>query len=249
MKASCTSSPASGKKMSGKTIRNSQLARKLAAEGVGTFAMVFAGCGAIMVGLSHGEVCAVFGLVIMAMIFATGHVSGAHFNPSVTLGFAIIGRFPWRQVPLYILTQILASIAAIALLSITIGTHETMGGTALNPEVTAVGAFLLETSFTFMLMFVITSVATDSRATGQVAGIAIGGTVAFLALFGGPLTGASMNPARSLGPALISGNWNSIWLYLSAPVLGAALGALCYNWLRCEPDADELTSNDAKGCC
>ena len=223
---------------------------------IGTFAMVFAGCGAIMIShaspdlVGHGAVCAVFGLVIMAMIFATGHISGAHFNPAVTLAFASIGRFPWYQVPFYILGQCLAAIAAASLLSSIMGNDGSLGGTALASSLSTGDAFLLEIIFTFMLMFVITSVATDSRAVGQSAGIAIGGTVALVALFGGPLTGASMNPARSLGPALISSNLADLWLYLTAPILGAVLGATCYDWIRCDPAEDSAEdSENADGCC
>jgi len=238
--------------MPSKSISGSNLFRKVAAEMVGTFALVFAGCGAIMVSqaapdvVGHGGVCAVFGLVIMAMIFATGHISGAHFNPSVTLAFAIVGRFPWPQVPYYILGQCLAALAAAGLLSLSLGNDGVLGSTALAGDLHVGSGFLLEVVFTFFLMFVITSVATDSRAVGQSAGIAIGGTVALVALFGGPLTGASMNPARTLGPALVSSNLEHLWLYIAAPVLGAGLGALCYDWIRCDSSEG---SGDAGGCC
>jgi MIP family channel proteins len=222
---------------------------------VGTFALVFAGCGAIMVSgiapdlVGHGAICAVFGLVIMVMVFATGHISGAHFNPAVTIAFAIIGRFPWRQVPFYVVAQISAAVAGATLLTATFGSDGNLGSTALAPGVSLGTGFLLEVVFAFFLMFVITSVATDSRAVGQSAGVAIGGTVALVALFGGPVTGASMNPARSLGPAIVSGNTSTLWLYLLAPVVGAALGGLCYNWVRCDASEEAGKSLDADGCC
>jgi MIP family channel proteins len=238
--------------MSSSTISTRDLVRKVTAEMIGTFALVFAGCGAIMVSQSapevvgHGAVCAVFGLVIMSMIFATGHVSGAHFNPAVTVAFAIIGRFPWPQVPYYILGQCVAAVSAAALLSVNLGDDGVLGSTALAPDLNVASGFLLEVVFTFFLMFVITSVATDSRAVGQSAGIAIGGTVALVALFGGPLTGGSMNPARTLGPGLISNNLEHLWLYIAAPILGAGLGALCYDWVRCDTSEGP---EDADGCC
>jgi MIP family channel proteins len=223
------------------------LLRKAAADAVGTFALVFAGCGAAVVdaqtqALGHLGVSLVFGLVVGAMIFATGHVSGAHFNPAVTLAFAAVGRFPWREVPAYVIGQLAAAlIASVAVFGL-IGTEANLGATV--PSVPLPTAVALEVVFTFFLMFVITSVATDARASGSVAAIAIGAIVAVAAMVGGPLTGASMNPARSLGPALVAGVLEHQWVYLVGPVIGAVAGAWTYQVVACGP-ADQ----QASGCC
>jgi aquaporin NIP len=212
------------------------LPRVLAAEFVGTFALVFAGCGAIMVNAETGGalgqvgIAITFGLVIAAMIYATGHVSGAHLNPAVTLAFALTRHFPWRQVPAYWTAQCAGAIAAAGILRGSLGDIANVGATL--PSGSDGQAFLWELLLTFFLMFVITSVATDTRAVGEAAAIAIGGTVGLDAMFGGPITGASMNPARSLGPAIVSGEFSSLWVYLLAPAVGAALGALTYQVLR-----------------
>lgn len=221
---------------------------KIGAEMVGTFALVFAGCGAIVVNetmgapLGHLGVCAVFGLVIMTMIYATGHLSGAHFNPAVTLAFAAVGRFPWREVPGYIAGQLCAACAAAYLLWVCLGTPEVLGATV--PSDSLIQTFSVEVVLTFFLMFVITAVATDSRAVGSQAGLAIGGTVAFCAMMGGPISGASMNPARSLGPALVLMDFNGLWIYFGAPIVGALLGAGVYQFIRCGGG-----NADAAGCC
>jgi len=223
------------------------LFRKAGADAVGTFALVFAGCGAAVVdaqtgALGHLGVSLVFGLVVGVMIFATGHVSGAHFNPAVTIAFAATGSFPWRQVPAYIVAQVVAALVASVGVLLLVGSDASLGSTV--PSVRAGPALGLEIVLTFFLMFVIKSVATDARASGNVAALAIGGTVALCALVGGPLTGASMNPARSLGPALIAGMAQSQWLYVVGPVLGALFGAWTYKQVACGP-----TENSAAGCC
>ncbi len=223
------------------------LARKASADAIGTFALVFAGCGAAVVdaqthALGHVGVSLVFGLVVGVMIFATGHVSGAHFNPAVTLAFASTGNFPWREVPAYIGGQVVAAIAASAAVMALVGSQASLGATV--PSVTPGAALGLEVLATFFLMFVIKSVATDARASGQVAALAIGGTVAMGALMAGPLTGASMNPARSLGPALVAGVVDHQWLYALGPVLGAVAGAWTYDLVACGP-----TDKSAAGCC
>lgn len=222
--------------------------RSVAAEAIGTFALVFAGCGAIMVdaktgSLGHLGVALAFGLVIMAMIYAVGHVSGAHFNPAVTFAFALTRHFPWPRAFLYWVAQAAGALAAALLLRVSLGDVAGVGVTL--PAGSQGQSFLWETVLTFFLMFVIMAVATDTRAVGEAAAIAIGGTVGLDALFGGPVSGASMNPARSLGPALVSGDLTALWLYLTAPLLGAALGAVAYQLVRGDqPSPAEVAAHE-----
>jgi aquaporin NIP len=212
--------------------------RRLVAEFVGTFALVFAGCGAVMVdakthALGHVGVAISFGLVIMAMIYAVGHISGAHFNPAVSFGFALSRHFPWPRLLGYWSAQLLGAVAAAAILRGSLGDVAHTGATL--PSGSQGQSFLWELVLTFFLMFVIMAVATDTRAVGEAAAIAVGGTVGLDAMFGGPISGASMNPARSLGPALVSGEMHALWLYIVAPLAGAAIGALVYQLVRGEP--------------
>jgi MIP family channel proteins len=215
-------------------------ARRLAAECIGTFALVFAGCGAIVIdaetggSVGHIGVGLTFGLIIMVMIYAVGHISGAHLNPAVTLGFAVGRHFPWGMVPRYWAAQLLGGIAASLLLRSMFGDVAHLGTTL--PYGSAWQSFVLEAVLTFVLMFVITSVATDVRAIGQAAAIAIGGTIGLEALFAGPISGASMNPARSLAPALVSWTWDAQWLYVAGPMLGAIAGVLTYQLVRQETE-------------
>jgi aquaporin NIP len=208
------------------------------AEGLGTFGLVFAGCGAIMIDtLSHGAVThvgvsLVFGLVITVMIYAFGHLSGAHFNPAVTLAFVVARHFPVRRLLGYWTAQLLGALFAAGCLRLLLGDAASLGTTLPAGNGGAWQAFCLETLLTFFLMIVIMAMATDTRAVGQAAALAIGATVALEALFAGPICGASMNPARSLGPALVSGVWTTQWIYLVAPMLGAIAGAVVYRWLR-----------------
>ncbi len=188
-------------------------------------------------GLGGVGIAATFGLVIMVMIYALGHVSGAHFNPAVTFAFALTRHFPWPRVGTYWLAQATGAIVAAALLRASLGDVADVGATL--PSGSDRQAFLWEVLLTFFLMLVIVAVATDTRAVGEAAAIAIGGTVALDALFGGPVTGASMNPARSLGPALVSGETSSLWVYLLAPLCGAAAGAVAYQFVRAEPRTRE----------
>jgi aquaporin NIP len=227
------------------------LARALVAEAIGTFALVFAGAGAIMVDEKTGAlgnigIAFTFGLVIMAMIYAVGHISGAHFNPAVSFAFALTRHFPWARAVGYWAAQVAGALAAALLLRASLGDIANVGATL--PSGSDGQAFLWETVLTFFLMFVIMAVATDTRAVGEAAAIAIGGTVALDALFGGPITGASMNPARSLGPALAAAEFDAIWIYLFAPLLGAALGALAYQFVRGEEtrpaEVPSLASSD-----
>jgi MIP family channel proteins len=218
------------------------LARRAAAEGLAAFALVFAGCGAIVANEVYADslgsvgVSLAFGLVIMVMVYATGHLSGAHINPAVTLAFTATRHFPARDAVAYIAAQLLgATLGALCLLAVWTDGPASLGATV--PSVGAGSAVLYEALLTAFLMFVIMAVATDTRAVGAAAAIAIGGTVGLDALFGGPVTGASMNPARSFGPALASGEWHDIWIYVVGPVLGAGLGALAYQLVRGEARA------------
>ncbi len=217
-------------------LRSSTALRALIVEAIGTFALVFAGCGAIMVNASYGQplgqvgIAITFGLVIMAMIYAGGHVSGAHFNPAVSVAFALTRHFPWPRAGAYIVAQVAGALAAAAMLRASLGDVADVGATL--PSGSDGQAFVWEVVLTFFLMFVIMAVATDTRAVGEAAALAIGGTVLLDAMFGGPVTGASMNPARSLGPAVVSGDLGSLWIYLLAPPAGAALGAAAYQVVR-----------------
>lgn len=202
---------------------------KCFAEAIGTFCLVFAGTGAIIVNdefggtVTHLGIALTFGLVVMAMIYAVGETSGAHLNPAVTVGFWLSRRFPAKAVGPYIGSQIIGAIAASLLLSFMFS-HETLGAT--KPAGPVSQSFLLEAVMTAMLMFVILGVATGAKEKGVLAGVAIGGVIAFEALFGGPVSGASMNPARSLAPAIVSGRFEHLWIYLVAPLLGGAAGVM-----------------------
>jgi MIP family channel proteins len=213
------------------------LPRRAAAEALGAFALVFAGCGAIVTEAEHPGtlgvlgIALVFGLVVMAMVYATGHLSGAHLNPAVTIAFALTRHLPAREAVSYVGAQVVGALAAAALLlAIWPSGPADLGTTA--PSVGVGSAFAYEAILTAFLMFTIMAVATDTRAVGAGAAIAIGGVIGLDALFGGPITGASMNPARSLAPALVSGHLHDLWIYLTAPVLGAAAGAAAYQAVR-----------------
>ena len=203
--------------------------KKYIAEAIGTFALVFSGTGAVVINdlsggaVSHVGVALTFGLVVMAMIYAVGDVSGAHLNPAVTLGFWLARREGARNVLPYILSQLLGAFAASSLIAV-LFTHKTLGAT--HPQGPVLQSFFLEVILTAILMFVILSVAIREKEKGLLAGVAIGGVIAFEALFAGPISGASMNPARSLAPAVLSGGMRDLWIYLAAPVLGAALGVI-----------------------
>ena len=206
---------------------NTQLSKRLLAEFLGTFGLVFAGTGAIVINhasqgaITHAGIALTFGLVVLAMIYAFGDVSGAHLNPAVTTAFAAARRFPWREVPAYFGAQLAGAFAASGLLRTLFPLDENLGATL--PTGSELQSFILEIVLTFLLMLVVLSVSTGAKEKGITAGIAIGAIIGLEAMFAGPICGASMNPARSLAPALLSGHPEHLWLYLAAPVIGALL--------------------------
>jgi aquaporin NIP len=201
--------------------------KKYFAEFWGTFALVFAGTGAIVINdvsggaVTHVGIALTFGLIILAMIYTVGDISGAHFNPAVTCGFWLSGRFSGAQVAPYVMSQCLGAFAASGLLRILFQSHATLGTTL--PAGTETQSFILECVLTFLLMFVILNVSTGAKEKGITAGIAIGSVIGLEAMFAGRICGASMNPARSLAPAIVSGHLEHLWLYLIAPCIGATL--------------------------
>lgn len=205
--------------------------KKYAAEAIGTFCLVFAGTGAIVINdVSHGAITGpgialTFGLVVMSMIYAVGDVSGAHLNPAVTCGFWFAGRLNVTTAIPYMLSQLIGAFAASGLIWL-LFTHPTLGAT--HPAGSDMQSLVLEFVLTAMLMFVIMGVATGPQEKGLLAGVAIGGVIAFEAMFAGPICGASMNPARSIAPAVLSGAIGDQWIYVLGPVLGAVSGVLCH---------------------
>lgn len=211
--------------------------QKLMAEVLGTYFLIFAGCAAVVVNVNNEKVVSlpgismVWGLAVMVLVYSLGHISGAHFNPAVTIAFATCKRFPLKQVPAYVLAQVIGSTLAAGTLRLLFsGPHDVFAGT--SPQGSDLQAFGVEFIITFYLMFIISGVATDNRAIGELAGLAIGATVLINVMFAGPITGASMNPARSLGPAIVSNHYKGIWIYLMSPTLGAVSGAWVYNMVR-----------------
>uniref|UniRef100_A0A0E0MST3 Uncharacterized protein n=1 Tax=Oryza rufipogon TaxID=4529 RepID=A0A0E0MST3_ORYRU len=227
----------------GNDVISVQFMQKILAEILGTYFMIFAGCGAVVVNQSTGGavtfpgICAVWGLVVTVLVYSVSHISGAHFNPAVTVAFATCGRFRWKQVPSYVVAQVLGStMASLTLRVVFVGGGGGARGEHLFFGTTPAGsmaqAAALEFVISFFLMFVVSGVATDNRAIGELAGLAVGATVAVNVLFAGPVTGASMNPARSLGPAMVAGRYGGVWVYVAAPVSGTVCGAWAYNLLR-----------------
>ena len=215
--------------------------KKYTAEMLGTFGLVFAGTGAIIIdqaaggGVTHVGVALTFGLVVLAMIYNFGDISGAHLNPAVTFGFWMARRLPGREVFPYFLSQILGALAASGLLRLLFPQNQFLGATL--PAGAETQSFVLEAVLTFFLMLTILNVSTGAKEKGITAGIAIGAVIALEALFAGPICGASMNPARSLAPALVSGHLEHLWLYLLAPPLGACAAMFACRCVR------------EKGCC
>lgn len=213
------------------------------AEFLGTFAMVFCGTAAMVVNdltgvITHPGVAITWGLIVMGMIYAFAEISGAHFNPAVTIAFSYAKKFPWKEVPKYIVAQCLGAIAASLLVYMLWPASDTLGATIPAESFGIWKAFILEFLLTFFLMVVIINVSTGSKETGTMAGIAVGGVVLLEAMFAGPMTKASMNPARSLGPALVSGQLTELWLYIIAPILGAIVAVVSCKLVKDENCCD-----------
>ena len=214
----------------------SSSAQKLVAEAIGTFALTFAGTAACVVNdVSNGGVTIIgvalsFGLVIMAMVYSIGDISGAHMNPAVTVGLTLSGRHPAGSVVPYIFSQLMGAFAASIILRLLFPAHPNLGATL--PAGSFAQSFGLEIIITFFLMFVILNVTSASKETGALAGIAIGATITLGIIFAGLISGASMNPARSIAPALISGSLKGWWIYVTAPFVGAALAVFAFRAIR-----------------
>jgi aquaporin NIP len=212
--------------------------KKYCAEIMGTFALVFAGTGAVVIDditggtITHVGIALTFGLIVMAAIYAIGDISGAHLNPAVTTGFFLAGKLPGREVIPYIASQLAGAFLASLILLMLFGNHAHLGATL--PRGSALQSFGLEVILTWLLMFVILCVSSGPKEVGIMAGAAIGGVIALEALFGGPISGASMNPARSIAPAIVSHTLTSLWVYIAGPVLGAALSIPCWRIIQKE---------------
>ncbi len=218
--------------------------KKYISELIGAFALVFCGTGAMTVNevtsgadLTHVGVAITWGLIVMAMIYAFGEISGAHFNPAVTIAFAYAKKFSWKEVPKYIIAQLIGALLASFILWILFPASEYYGATI--PFIEPWRAFILELLLTFFLMLVIINVSTGSKEVGTMAGIAIGGVVLLEAMFAGPITKASMNPIRSIAPALVSGHLEHLWLYIFAPILGALLAVVSCKLVKDDNCCDE----------
>ena len=220
--------------------------KRLAAEFIGTFALVFAGTGAIVIdettggAVTHVGVALTFGLIVLAMIYTVGDISGAHLNPAVSLGFLAARRFPLRETIPYIASQCGGALAASGVLHLLFPQNETLGTTV--PAGSAIQSFILELILTAILMFVILGVSTGAAEKGITAGIVVGAVIALEAMFAGPICGASMNPARSLGPAVMSRHSEQFWIYLLAPAMGACIGVFGCRCVREAGCCSRLTS-------
>jgi len=209
--------------------------RNYIAELIGTFALVFCGTGAIVIdqqsggAVTHVGIAITFGLIVMSMIYSLGNISGAHLNPAVSIAFAVAGRFPAKKLPGYIMSQLAGAVLASLVLKFLFPSNETLGATI--PNGSEMQSFVLEMLLTFFLMLVIVNVAVGSKEQGMFAGLAIGSVVALEAMFAGPICGASMNPARSIAPALISQHLEHLWLYIVAPVVGSVSAIPVWKYL------------------
>ena len=213
------------------------LARRSVAEMVGTFCLVLIGCGAMAVesrtaALTHMGVAISWGQFAMTMIYAIGDISGAHINPAVSLAFAAVGRLGWGDAAVYVASQCAGGLAASAAIRATLGIDEALLGATVVTDLPLASGFLVELMMTAILMFIIMGVSTGAKEKTITAGLAVGSTIAMEAMVAGPLTKASMNPARSLGPGLVSGAVDQLWLYLTAPVIGSLVGAAAYVLIR-----------------
>ena len=219
------------------------MSKRFISEIIGTFALVFCGTGAMIINdftggtVTHVGVAITFGLIVMGMIYAFGDISGAHMNPAVTIGFAYAKKFPWKEVPAYVLAQLIGAFLASSILLYLFPESQTLGATL--PGLSALKVFILEIILSFFLMVVIINVSTGSKEIGLVAGIAIGSVVLLEAMFAGPITGASMNPARSIAPAVVSGNIADLWIYIFAPIIGCLLAVVSCKLVKDEQCCDE----------
>lgn len=215
---------------------SSKFVKKVGAEIIGTFFLILAGCGSVVIdkksngSITHLGVSLVWGMAVMIMIYAVGHISGAHFNPAVTLAFATTRKFPLINIPGYLGAQVVSAIVAGYVLRLMFGEVAHMAATL--PTGSDMQSFVLEILITFLLMFVVSAVATDTKAVGEMAGLAVGTTIAMNVLIAGPISGASMNPARSIGSAVAGNKYTSFWIYMTAPIIGAIAGALAYDLIR-----------------
>jgi|TARA_B110000211_G_scaffold99658_1_gene116044 aquaporin Z len=219
------------------------MSKRFISEIIGTFALVFCGTGAMVINdftggtVTHVGVAITFGLIVMGMIYAFGDISGAHMNPAVTIGFAYAKKFPWKEVPAYVLAQLIGAFLASGILLYLFPESQTLGATL--PGLSVLKVFILEIILSFFLMVVIINVSTGSKEIGVVAGIAIGSVVLLEAMFAGPITGASMNPARSIAPAVVSGNIADLWIYIFAPIIGCVLAVVTCKLVKYEQCCDE----------
>jgi MIP family channel proteins len=205
------------------------LVRKMVAEVIGTFILVFAGTGTLILG---GNYVFAFGFALIAIVYAIGHISGAHVNPAVTLGLALTGRFPMAQVPYYWASQVIGALIASLVLRLLYGNLNNLGTTQVAEGYSTIDGFVLELLMTAILVFVVHAAATDERAPAAASGLAIGGTLLLIHLVAGEVSGGSVNPARSLAPAIVSGTFSDLWIYLIAPFIGAVIGAVGYEFIR-----------------
>ncbi|GMP74193.1 hypothetical protein CsSME_00031675 [Camellia sinensis var. sinensis] len=230
--------------------------QKVIAELGGTYLLIFGGCAVVVVNLGRDNVVTfpgiaiAWGLLVMVLVYSISHISGAHFNPAITIAFASCNRFPWKQVPAYIAAQVVGSTLGSGTLRLIFnGKYDHFAGTAPAPGGSDVQSLILEFIITFFLMFVVCSIATDDRAIKELAGLVIGATVSVNVFFAGPITGASMNPARSLGPAIVWNQYKGLWIYIVGPTFGAVGAASVYNIFR--PKTDESLPSITKtwSCC
>ncbi|XP_030956300.1 aquaporin NIP2-1-like [Quercus lobata] len=210
--------------------------KKVLAEVIATYLLVFVTCGSAALSTSNEQrvsklgASVAGGLIVTVMIYAVGHISGAHMNPAVTLAFAAVRHFPWKQVPVYAASQLTGAISAAYTLRLLLHPIKNLGTT--TPMGTEIQALVMEIVVTFSMMFIASAVATDTKAIGELAGLAVGSAVCITSILAGPVSGGSMNPARTLGPALASATYKGIWVYVVGPVIGTLLGAYTYNLIR-----------------